>query len=412
MTSGASVEPRSLLWVNHFAVSPDMGGPTRHAEMSRALARLGWRVTVAASDFHLHQRRYMRRASADERQPLREPIDGADFAWLWAAPYAANDLRRVANWLTFSRSLLSMPSTDRPSIVIGSTPHLFAALAAHRLARRTGAPFVLEVRDLWPETLQVAGHRRGVGYAGLWAVAQFLYRAASRIIVLAEGTAEYLASRGIPEHKFAFLPNGVDVQRFGDAAPPARNGLRLIYAGAHGPANGLEAVLDAAERLRGDERISFALVGDGPSKQALRADAIARRLSNVEFLDPVPKSDMPQLLARFDAGLMVLKDVPVFSFGVSPNKLFDYWAAALPVVCNVPGEVANIVRAADGGVQTANASGAALADAIRQLMARPPETRRALGCSGRSWVVASRDRAHLATQLDALLRDVLNGHAA
>ena len=396
----------SLLWVNHFAVAPDMGGPTRHIEMSRELVRRGWNVTIAASDFHLHRRTYMRRTGASDRAVYREPLDGAEFAWLWASPYASNDHRRIRNWLTFSRSLLSMPQPMAPSVVIGSSPHLFAALAAYRVARRHRAPFVLEVRDLWPESLQVAGRRAGPGYLGLWSLARFLYRVAERIIVLAEGSGAYLADHGVPREKLVFLPNGVDVVRFVTEEPPPRASLRLVYTGAHGPANGLDAVLDAAERLRHRREVEFVLVGDGPSKAALQRSADARALDNVTFLDPVPKTEIPALLASADAGLMVLRDTPVFAFGVSPNKLFDYWAAGLPVICNVPGEVAASLRIANGGIQAADASGAALAEAIERMLRQSPSERRQLGRNGRAWVIAHRDRAVLARTLDVLLRDL------
>ena len=402
MTIPRAAVPPHLLWVNHFAVAPDMGGPTRHAEMGRELARRGWSVTVAASDYHLHRRAYMRRAP-DDRRAVHERIDGVDFAWLWASPYTANDLRRVGNWLSFSRALLELPLPEPPRIVIGSTPHLLAALAAWRIARRHRAPFVLEVRDLWPETLAVAGRRKGAGYLGMWMLARHLYAVASRIIVLAEGTASYLARHGVPEHKLVFVPNGIDAARF--IAPEVAGGdaCRLVYAGAHGPANGLDAVLDAAELLRARTDIRFVLVGDGPAKAQLVASAQARGLHNIEFRDPIPKPEMPAFLASCDAGLMVLKDVPVFAFGVSPNKLFDYWGAGLPVVCNVAGEVASPVAACDGGIQAASASGRALADAVLAIADRSAAERRAMGRRGREWVVEERDRARLAGRLEDVL---------
>ncbi|HEU4566368.1 MAG TPA: glycosyltransferase family 4 protein [Gemmatimonadaceae bacterium] len=401
---GAARRPH-LLWVNHFAVAPDMGGGTRHIEMSRELVRLGWRVTIAASDFHLHRRDYLRRAGASDRAPVREEIDGVTMAWLWAAPYRGNDHRRVWNWLSFGRSLGKLRLDDRPDVVIGSTPHLFAARTAGRLARRLGVPFVLEVRDLWPESLAVTGRRPGLGYHALAALARSLYRSADAIVVLADGVRNYLAKTGVPRGKIAFVPNGVDAARYADVrGREERDTLRLVYAGAHGPANGLEAVLDAAERLRDEPRVSWLLVGDGPSRDELKESAARRGLTCVTFAEPVPKSRMPSLLAECDAGLMVLKDVPLFSYGVSPNKLFDYWGASLPVVCNVPGEVAKLVEQANGGVQAADGSGAALAAAVRRLLALSPARRRALGRSGREWVERERDRPLLAARLDTVLR--------
>jgi glycosyltransferase involved in cell wall biosynthesis len=207
--------------------------------------------------------------------------------------------------------------------------------------------------------------------------------------------------------KIVYVPNGVDLNAFTKQPERSADSLTLVYAGAHGPANGLDAVLDAAELLRNDSRIRFLLVGDGPAKSALRDDAARRNLANVEFRDPVAKSDIPALFASADAGLMVLRDSPLFAYGVSPNKLFDYFGAALPVVCNVPGDVAGMVADAGAGERAANSSGAALADAIRRLIARSPEERANMGLAGRSWVAQEHSRPVLAERLDSMLRELI-----
>ena len=401
-----------LLWVNHFAVTPDMGGGTRHFEMGRELVHRGWSVTIAASDFHLHGRTYTRRASETDRTTQIETLDGVKFAWLWAAPYEKNDARRVWNWLSFGRSLAQWNrGAERPHIVVGSTPHLFAALAAWRAARRHGVPFVLEVRDLWPESLAVGGAPRGPSYWALHMLARFLYRVADRIVVLAKGVGDFLAHAGVAPHRIVLAPNGVDVSAYGSATRAPRADVRLAYAGAHGLANGLEAVVDAAALLRDERRVTFDLIGDGPSKTALVERARSRDLANIRFREPIAKSAMPAFLAECDAGLMVLKDVPVFAFGVSPNKLFDYWGASLPVICNVPGDVAEMVRQSEAGIQARDASAEALADAIRHLLALSPTDRAAMGARGRAWVERERDRPILTARIDGALRDVLGASA-
>jgi glycosyltransferase involved in cell wall biosynthesis len=399
----------SLLWVNHFAVTPEQGGGTRHFELGRELVRRGWSVTIAASDLNLHTRRYGRRADAHDTAAFDETIDGVRFRWLWAAPYTRNDWRRARNWLSFSRRVWRWSDRDAPpDVVIGSSPHLFAALAAERLAARWGVPFVFEVRDLWPESLLAAGGRRSPTYVAFDMIARFLYARADRVVVLARGSADYLARRGVPREKLVFVPNGVDATAFASAANrPARDTFTLVYTGAHGPANGLDTVLDAADRLRGREDLRFLLVGDGPAKSALVAEAARRELPNVEFRDPVAKQAMPALLAEADAGLMVLKEAPLFAFGVSPNKLFDYFGASLPTVCNVPGEVAAMVRDAGAGEQAADNSGTALADAIVRLAARSPAERRRMGDHARAWVAREHGRQTLAARLDDMLRELL-----
>ncbi len=400
--------PASLLWVNHFAVVPTTGGGTRHFELSRELGKREWRVTVAASDFHYHSRTYTRRPGPASRAPVSEHLDGVDFLWLWSAPYTRNDWRRGWNWVSFGQSLSRwQPNGSRPDVVIGSSPHLFAALAGARMASRLGVPFVLEVRDLWPESLLAAGGRKGPAYHAFGAMARHLYNRADRIVVLARGSADHIARYGVDEKKLVYVPNGVDLNAFTKRPQAARDKFTLIYAGAHGPANGLDSVLDAAELLCGDSRVRFLLVGDGPAKSDLRGDAARRNLTNIEFRDPVAKSDIPDLFASADAGLMVLRDSPLFAYGVSPNKLFDYFGAALPVICNVPGDVAGMVADAGAGEQATNSSGAALADAVRRLVARPPAERAKMGLAGRAWVAREHSRPVLAERLDSMLRELI-----
>jgi glycosyltransferase involved in cell wall biosynthesis len=398
---------RHLLWVNHFVVAPSEAGGTRHFEMARALIESGWKVTLVGSDFHLQSRTFTRR-KPDDHRTVRETIDGVDFRWLHATPYARNDGRRMLNWLSFARRLLREPWDDSaPDVVIGSSPHLFAAWAAARVARRAQVPFLFEVRDLWPESLLAGGRRPGVTYYALSRIARSLYAKADRIVVLARGSGDYLEERGIPAARLRYVPNGVDLSAFPEAARPVRETFTLLYAGAHGPLNGLDAVIGAARLLRERPAIRFLLVGDGPAKQGLMAEVARRGLTNVEFRDPVPKREVPSLLAQADAGLMVLREAPLFSFGVSPNKLFDYFGAGLPVVCNVPGDVAEMVATSGAGEQAPDASAATLAKAAERLYDRSPADRSRMGAAGRDWVGREHSRPLLAARLDGILREVV-----
>lgn len=404
----ATEKPR-LLWVNHFAVSPREGGGTRHFEMSRALARRGWHVQLAASDLNLHSRQFTRRESGS-RHVVPEVIENVEFRWLWAAPYKRNDWRRLRNWLTFSRSLWrDAGAAAKPSVVIGSSPQLFAALTAQRLAARWKIPFVFEVRDLWPESLLAASGRKGLAYYGLKPLARYLYAKADRIIVLARGSRQYLERAGVPAERLVYLPNGVDTTAFGVRRDRGKSvsPFRLVYLGAHGPANGLDVVLRAANLLRSDDNIEILLVGDGPLKAVLRQEAAELGLTNLRFLNPVSKAEVPSLLGQMDAGLMVLRDAPLFRYGVSPNKFFDYLAAQLPVICNVPGEVADNLDSANAGVQATDASPEALAQAIRTLRARSVEARARMGADGRRWVEQNHGRNVLADRMNALLRELV-----
>lgn len=401
-----------LLWINQFALLPGDGGGTRHFELGRELVRKGWDVTLLASDLHLHRREYTQRENASDRRTLFMEQEGVKIGWAWAAEYSRNDWRRAWNWISFYRSVVRARRqlSSKPDVIIGSSPQLFAAAAALRLARKLDAPFIFEVRDLWPESLLAAGGKRGFAYRILERIAARLYREADSIVVLARGTGDYLVDRGVRREKISYIPNGVDVNMMKRSIVTTQDvavdrPFTLVYAGAHGPANGLDKVLDAAAILGPEAGARFLLVGDGPIKKELRENAEARGLSHVEFRDPVSKFELADLLNRADAGLMVLREAPLFSFAVSPNKLFDYLAAELPVVCNVPGEVAGMLRDANAGIQADAADGEALARAIGRMIALPRQQRAAMGRAGRQWVVREHSREVLGDRLLAHLRE-------
>lgn len=255
-------------------------------------------------------------------------------------------------------------------MVIGSSPRLVAVLTGERLARWWGETFVLEVCDLWPESLVAVG---GV--------------------------------KGHRQRMVVYIPNGVDQDAIASIERPAGETFTHVYAGAHGRENGLDTVLDVAEILRSQEDIQFILVGDGSVNMELAAGTRARGVSDIEFRDPVPKSRMVEVFAAAGARLMVLKNAPLFAVGVSPNKLFDYFGASLQAVCKVPGEVESIVVAARCGVLAQPGSGKSLANAIVDLAGRSFKERVEMGHSARARVTWEHCRAVLADRLDGMLRE-------
>ncbi len=396
-------------WVNQFAATPETPGGTRHFEFASRLGKLGVPIDIVAADVNLTSRRYTRRSGPLDLRRIRESIDGVTFHWLHTLTYDVNDWRRSLGMLRFAQSaftfLLRAPIA-RGSVFLGSSPTLFAALAAERAARLRGARFVLEVRDLWPESLVEMTGREGPTSAALRRIADHLYRRAERIIVLADKNRDAIAARGVPADRFVYVPNSVDLDFFARRRVPAPvmagvpdGRVVAVYAGAHGPANDLGTVLDAAAILRGASAIHLVLVGDGTEKQALVERARSLRLDNVTFIPPVPKQEIPAVFARCDVGVLTLRDVPLFRSGVSPNKLFDYMAAGLPVVTNVAGDCADIVTASRAGFTATPGSAEALAGALRAAEALDPEQRARLGAAGRAYVAQHYNRDRLVHRL-------------
>lgn len=376
-------------------------GGTRHAELASHLSR--WRATIIAGNRNLLT-----------RQPVA--FDAA-FRPVWVWPYAGNGPARILNWMSYAVTSLAAGLRLRGvDLVYASSPHLLAGLSGWAVARLRRVPLVLEVRDLWPDVLVDMGTLTTSSpvYKVLRHLEHFLYRQAARIVVLAAGSKRRLIEIGVDEAKVHVIPNGADPEDF--RAPGDRASLRarfgftgfvVVYAGAHGPANGLDLVLDAAATLRATEPdVTFVLVGDGVEKARLQARAEQEALDNVRFLEPVPKSEMPALLAAADAGLHVLADVALFRYGVSPNKLYDYLAAGLPTVTNTPGEVAGIVREAHAG---AAVEPTAIVEGVRRLARATDEERARWGENGRGWMVANRSRRSLAASLEAVFDGLLPG---
>lgn len=407
----------AIHWVNQYAATPDQPGATRHFDMATELRRLGLDVRILASDLTLTTRSYSRRRHPWSLRRIDEQVVDVPFTFLPAGSYSANDWRRVASMGVFSAAVfvhLMRLGTRRRSVVIGSSPHLLGALAAWGAARLRRLPFVFEVRDLWPESYAaMTGKSGGVEISVMRAIADLLYQRSDAVVVFAPANSDHVVGRGADPASVHVIPNGVDLDQFDSLsrAPVAlgRPGVfTFVYAGAHGPANGLDAVLDACAILqqRGHGGLRAVLLGDGSAKGALMADAAARGLTNIEFQDPVAKGDIPAVLRTADAGLMILAPVDLFSYGVSPNKLFDYLAADLPVVTNVPGLVAEIVDASGAGMTVSPGDPGALADAMVRLAQEQavPETRRP---SGRPYVAEHYDRKQLAAQLRDVIQSVV-----
>jgi len=385
---------RRVLVLNHFAADPSAPGGTRHVEMFSRLR--GWSYLIAVGN---HATVY------DTPTPSK-----VGYLALPTVPFTGNGIDRVANWASYAASAVAHLSVGRrPDVVYASSPHLLAGLAGDVLSSRWRVPLVLEVRDLWPQVLVDMSQMEATSpvYRALESLEAFLYDKADRIVVMAEGTRDYLVAKGVPAATIEFIPNAADPEDFVVETPRADLRERFgftrrtcVYTGAHGPANGLDLLLDAAVDLT-DEDIDIALVGSGPSKPDLQERSRDLGLDNVRFLDPIPKSDIPSLMAAADIGLHVLADVPLFRYGVSPNKVFDYLASGLPMVTNVPGVLGGTLVTEAGGGIAVEPTG--LATGIRELVHADPARLVAMGRAGQEYMRQNRSRTAMAARLQGLL---------
>lgn len=399
------------LWIlNHYAIPPAYPGSTRHYDLAQHLMQLGYDVTILASSFNHKERREM---GARRHGPYAiEEVDGIRFVWLRTVGYEGNNWRRVANMVSYLVAATwvgrRLPSLDtriqRPDVILGSSVHLLAVLAADLLARHFRTHFVMEVRDLWPQTLVDVGFLtdRSLLTRTLRALETYLYRRAERIIVLLPRASEYITTLGVDAAKIHWIPNGVPLARLPleKKQQVGKPEFTLMYLGAHGQVNALNVLLDAAAILRsgGYTSLRFVLVGDGPEKTPLVRERDKRGLDNVIFHDPVPKDCVPSVLEEADAFVLILQDLALYKYGVSLNKLFDYMASGKPVL--LAGNPANnIVEESGCGLSVEPGNPEALARAIIDLYQMPKENRSAMGQRGRAYVAQHHDYMLLAGRL-------------
>ncbi len=399
-----------ILLIHQAFAALDEPGGTRHHELARYLVRHGHCVTIIASPVS-----YLTGAPIKGRVPFVErqtPEPGITIlrTYVYRAHHKSFLHRLLAFFsFMFSSFLVGLRVRD-VDLVWGTSPPIFQGVTAWALARLKGAPFLFEVRDLWPYFAVAVGvlTNETVIRMSEW-LERFLYRRADHLVVNSPGFLDHVRQRGA--RQVTLIPNGADTAMFDPTADGddfrRQHGLDAgfvaLYAGAHGLSNDLDVLLDAAAQLQG-ETIQIVLLGDGKEKPRLQARAQAEGLTNVVFIASLSKQEMPAALAAADACIAILKPIDAYKT-TYPNKVFDYMAAGKPVVLAIDGVIREVVEAAECGVFAPPGEPRRLAEALRQL-AGHPERCRSMGLAGRQYVEQHFDRAALAEKLAGVMESL------
>lgn len=299
----------------------------------------------------------------------------------------------------------------RYQVVFATSPPLTVGVPGCVYALMRRVPFVLDVRDLWPELAIQLGELRNTFVIRLArSLEAFLYRSSSRITVVTRAFARDIESHGYPKERIVFLPNGTVPEIF---HPVARDpdlirtlGLQDCFVvgffGNHGIAQNLEGVVDAAARLAHDDRFRFLFVGEGPVKAALMEKQAAIGLRNVIFHPQVPQATVVRYIALCDVLVVPLRNMSLLE-GFIPSKLFDFMACAKPILLQVAGEAREVLEEAGAGVFVPPGDAEALSNAVRQMALLTPPERQHLGEAGLAYVRKHRLREHQAERLHELL---------
>ncbi|MCD0420800.1 glycosyltransferase family 4 protein [Rubrivivax sp. JA1024] len=400
-----------LLVLNHYVGSPALGMEYRPYYLAREWVRAGHEVLLLGADFS-HVRTH-------QPEPGDQTVDGIGYRFYETPPYQGNGLGRVKNIWAYLRAVWAdtprLVREFRPDVVVASSTYPMDIWAAQRIARRAGAKLVYEVHDLWPlSPIELSGMSRRHPFILLCQAAEdHAYRHADRVISMLPKVHGYMASRGLDLARLHVVPNGITLDEWEAEPPPLREdvaaaldaaaaaGTVVGYAGSMGLPNALDTLLDAAKRVQ-HEPLRFVLVGSGHEQARLARRVAEEGLSNVTMLPPIPKAQVPAFLARCDIAYIGWQRVPIYRFGIAPNKLMDYMMARRVVLHSV--EAGNDPVAEAGcGLTVAPQDPAAVVDGLRRLAALPADERRAMGERGRAFVLAHHTYPVLARRfLDAV----------
>lgn len=405
----------NILVIHQYYLAPGQPGGSRFNEFARIWRSAGHDVTVIAGTVN-----YATGEALDDVYGWTQVRDEDGVRVVRChVPSSYNRSYLGRMWAFFGFTLtatLGAINAPRPDAIIATSPPLTTAISGWIASIRHRAPWIFEIRDLWPESAVTTGvlSEKGLLTRLLYRLERFACLRATAITVLTPAFADDLERRRLAgREKVSFVPNGADLDAF--APGPRQNEQRgrlqwgnrfvALYAGAHGRANGLMQLVDAAEALRGERDVLIASVGDGPERLACQRAAQSRGLDNIQFLGPVPKAHVPALIRAADAGLAVLQNNPTFRT-VYPNKVFDYMACERPIIVGIDGIARDLVcDQAEAGLFAAPENGAAIAEAIRRLRDDSALCAR-LGRNGRAWAIRNADRCALAARYVSVLESI------
>lgn len=401
-----------ILFLSHY-FPPEVNAPaSRTFEHCREWIRAGHDVTiVTCAPNHPHGRVY---DGYRNRLIARETVEGIDVIRIWTY-VTANEgfLKRTLGYVSFMISaILLLPFFGKADVVVTTSPQFFNGLAGFFVSRIKRIPWVLEIRDLWPDSIFAVGAIRNRHIIALLsALERFAYRTASHIVVVTDAFKTHITKLGIAAERITVIKNGVDLDLFRQPADSdivllrnrisAQTGVSLqgkfvaAYVGTHGMAHRLETLMDAAQLCVDDERIVFLMVGDGAERKNLLELRDRLQLRNVLMLEQMPKSAMPAIWGITDASLVLLKRSDLFKT-VIPSKIFESMAMQKPIVMGVEGEASALVNAAGSGICIEPENAQQLARALKRL-ANDGNLYARLATSGAQFVRTHFDRRRLAS---------------
>lgn len=399
----------NILLINHYAGSIYHGMEYRPYYLAKEWVDNGHSVTIVAAD-----KSHIRAKNPTINNEYEiEMIDGIKYIWIKTSEYAENGAKRFINILSFLKKLSKYEKDildeSKPDVVIASSTYPLDIYPAKKMAKKANAKLVYEVHDLWPlSPMELGGMSKWHPFIMLMQKAENdAYKHSHGVVSLLPNAEQYMMEHGLTKGKFRYVPNGIKIsewennkEKLEDSSITLLQKLKednqflVAYAGTHGVANALDTFIKTAKELE-NEKISFLLVGKGPEKESLKKIASEIKVTNVYFLDPVKKEQIPYLLSEMDALYIGLQRQSLFRFGISPNKMFDYMMAKKPIIQAIDAGN-NMVKEANCGIYSEPENVKSIAEGILQLYNMTDVERQKMGENGYNFIKENHDYSKLA----------------
>ncbi len=387
----------NILYIEHYAGSPQMGMEFRPYYLSREWVKMGHKVTIIAGDYS-HLRKNNPHVTEDFQT---EEIDGIEYVWLKTGEYEGNGVSRALTMERFVRKLWTHSSKIvkkwKPDAVIASSTYPLDTWPAQKIAKQAKAKYIHEVHDMWPATLyEVGGMSKKHPFVILMQIAEnSAYKHCDKCVALLPYSKDYMVEHGLEPNKWVNIQNGIVEEEWEkpENIPAShekffekhRDKFIVGYFGGHALSNNLDNILDVAKIISDEKDIIFVLVGDGIEKSKLIKRTEEEEINNVFFLQSVNKKCIPKLVDYFDVSIMTGKPSPIYKYGLCMNKMYDSMMAGKPIICAISAPQC-IVKDYSCGFQVDSDDTGGIIEAIQKLRGMPNKEREKLGENGRAAV--------------------------
>lgn len=408
----------NILYIDHYAGSPEMGMEFRPYYFAREWQKMGHRVRIIAATYS-----HLRKINPKVKQDFEiQMIDGIEYQWIKTGTYTGNGAARAKTLFQFCSKLSlyahTIVKSFHPDAVISSSTYPLDTYPAQKIARLAKAKYVHEAHDLWPLTLiELAGWSEKHPFIRMLALAeQSAFSKSDAIVAVTAGEADYMLEHGMQSReKFTHISNGVVQEDWENPEPidaihsqviqklKEQDKFIICYLGGHALSNALDTLLDAAKLMQTDNRFAFVLVGNGVEKPRLEKRAKDEKIDNLFFLPPISKKQVPALLKEMDALYVGAAPCSLYRYGVSMNKVYDYMMAGKPIIYGVDARN-NDVEEAGCGITIKPDDASSIKEAAYQLFSCPAEAREKMGRSGKQWVLSNCEYKQTAKAFEKILR--------